>query len=182
MSISTLAYRQEVLLIMRTQLEIHKFRKPGSILHQFAAPLTHTTSWRARPAAEQRCGRDMISAPQRFGRSITASAPRQPFENGRKPIGRNPRDLAYRLSSRLRPAHGPCHDPSRISCDHLAFDLVLDRANHHHDDPEDRPSFGLDLRLSAVDICASSTLENPWCPELREGMRETSVPRRARST
>ena len=49
----------------------------------------------------------MTSAPQRSGRNITTSAPRRPLENGRKPIGRKPRDSAYRLSSRLLRSRPP---------------------------------------------------------------------------
>ena len=49
----------------------------------------------------------MTSAPQRSWRNITTSAPRRPLVNGRKPIGRNPRDSAYRLSSRLLRSRPP---------------------------------------------------------------------------
>ena len=69
-----------------------------SILH--ASPLTHTTSWRPSPAAEQRCRRDMNNTPQRCRRITNITPQRRPFEHGRKPIGRSARESAYRLSSR----------------------------------------------------------------------------------
>ena len=80
--------------------------------------------------------------------------------------------IGYRhvSSGHVRPALGPYHDPSRISCDHLAFDLAPDRLSHHHDDHEHRPSSDHDLRHAADGICAFLTFHRCSAGSTSTGM------------
>ena len=114
----------------------------------------------------------MTSAPQRSGRNITTFAPRRPLENGRKPTGRNPRDSAYRLSSRLLRSRPPrARSLSRSLSDLLRSSRLRSRSRSSDSSSRrSRASSGRYLRL----LDSLESLVSTVLTDLREGVRETS--------
>ena len=78
----------------------------------------------------------MNSAPQQCGRIAIITPQRRPLKSGRKPIGRNPRESAYRLSSRLLRSRPPrTRSLSRSLSDLLRSSLLQSRSRSSDSSP-----------------------------------------------
>ena len=107
--------------------------------------------------------------------------PRRPSENGRKPIGRNPRDSAYRLSSRLLRSRPPrARSLSRSLSDLLRSSRLRSRSRSSESSPRrSRASRSSSRRGRYLRLLDSrESLVSTVLTDLREGVRDTSESRR----
>ena len=176
MFIPTLAYRQEVILTIPQTWEYPPPVYTPSHSHYFMMSMTSS-----RAAVQER--HDLRASAVRKEHHHLRTAP-----TGRKPIGPNPRDLTYRLSSRLLRSRPPrARSRSRSLSDLLRSSRLRSRSRSSESSPRRSRTLSLlrsrsssrrgrYLRLLDSRECLVSRV----LTDLREGVRETSESRRVR--